>query len=69
MTRFFFDYMGRGQSLYDYRGHEFRSPQAALEFAGAIVEDLKNSIDQAWMGWCIEVRNAAGVRFSTLQIN
>ena len=69
MTRFFFDYMGGDQSLYDYRGHEFRSPQAAIDFAGAIVEDLKNSLDKAWLGWCIEVRNAAGVRFSTLPVN
>jgi hypothetical protein len=69
MTRFFFDYRSHGQSLYDYHGHEFRNPQAAIDFAGAIVEDLKNSLDKAWIGWCIEVRNGAGVRFSALPVN
>lgn len=69
MMRFFFDYATQGQSLYDYRGDEFRSPQAAVEFARVIVEDLKNSLTSDWMGWCVEVRNADGVKFSSLPIN
>jgi hypothetical protein len=68
MTRFFFDYATQGQSLYDYRGDEFRTPQAAIEFAGAIVEGLKNSLDQKWTGWRIEIRNAEGVKLSSLPI-
>ena len=32
MTRFFFDYTAKEQSLLDYGGHEFRSSQG-LEFA------------------------------------
>lgn len=69
MTRYFFDYATQGESLYDYRGDEFRTVQAALEFAGAIVEDLKNSLDSKWTGWRIEIRNAQGVKFSSLPIN
>ncbi len=68
MTRFFFDYATQGQSLYDYRGDEFRSPQAAIEFAGAIVEDLKNRLDHGWTGWRIEIRNAEGVKLLSLPI-
>lgn len=69
MTRFFFDYAARGKSLYDYRGDEFRSIHAAMEYAGAIAEDLKHSLSDEWMGWWIEVRNAEGAKILTLPVN
>jgi hypothetical protein len=69
MTRFFFDYTAREQSLLDYGGHEFRSSQAAMEFAEAIAHDLKHSLTHNWIGWCVEVRNASGARLLSLPVD
>ena len=68
MTRFFFDYTAKEQSLLDYGGHEFRSPQAAVEFAEAIAHDLKHSLTENWLGWSVEVRNATGMRLLSLPV-
>lgn len=66
--RFFFDYRTRDRSLYDYRGDYFRTPQAAIEFARSIAEDLMHSLTEDWKGWSIEVRNAEGMKFLSLPI-
>ena len=66
--RFFFDYRTSDQSLYDYSGDYFGTPQAAIEFAGAIAENLKHSLTEDWMGWAIEVRNAEGMKFSSIPV-
>ena len=68
MKRFFFDYTTKDNSLLDYRGHEFRNPQGAIEFAEAIAEDLKHCLTESWHGWSVEVRNTEGERFYTLPI-
>ncbi len=68
MKRFFFDYTTNGQSLYDYRGDEFRSLQSAIEFAEAIAQDLKHSLSGDWLGWSIEVRDAEGAKFFSLPV-
>ena len=69
MTRCFFDYTAKEQSLLDYGGHEFRSPQAAIEFAEAIAHDLKHSLTENWHGWSVEVRNAMGMRLLSLPVD
>ena len=69
MTRFFFDYTAKEQSLLDYGGHEFPSSGAAIEFAQAIAHDLKHSISENWRGWCIEVRNVAGLRLQSVPVD
>jgi hypothetical protein len=68
MTRFFFDFTARGRSLYDYRGDEFPSSQAAHDFAESIAEDLKHSLDGRWADWSVEVRNAEGQKFSKIVV-
>jgi len=68
MTRFFFDYATQGQSLYDYRGDEFRNIDAAVEHAAAIAENLKFTLSGQWTGWWIEVRNAEGAKLSTVPV-
>ena len=68
MTRFFFDYTANEQALLDYGGHEFPSSGAAIEFAQAIAHDLKHSISENWRGWCIEVRNVAGLRLRSVPV-
>jgi hypothetical protein len=69
MTRFFFDYTAKEQSLLDYGGHEFSSSQGAIEFAEAIAHDLKHSLTENWRGWSVEVRNATGMRLLSLPVD
>lgn len=69
MTRFFFDYTAKEQSLLDYGGHEFPSSGAAIEFAQAIAHDLKHSLSDNWRGWCVEVRNVAGLRLQSVPVD
>jgi hypothetical protein len=67
--RFFFDYRTNDQSLFDYRGDEFKNPQEAIEFAEAIAQDLKNSLAGDWIGWWIEVRNAEGTKLYSSEVD
>jgi hypothetical protein len=69
MIRFFFDYTSKNKSLYDYRGDDFLTPQAAIEFAQATAQVLTNSLSGDWVGWSIEVRNAEGKKFFSLPVN
>lgn len=68
MVRFFFDYTSNDKSLYDYRGEDFLSPQAAIEFAQTTAQVLTNSLSRDWVGWSIEVRNAEGKKFLSLPV-
>ena len=66
--RFFFDYRTRDQSLYDYRGEYFNGPSSAIEYAVAIAEDLKNRLSENWSDWCVEIRNADGIRVFSVPV-
>jgi hypothetical protein len=68
MIRFFFDYTTEDRALYDYRGEEFKSPDGALDFAEAIVLDLKHSLRADWTGWSVEVRDVEGKKIFSLPI-
>lgn len=67
--RFFFDYLTPERPLYDYHGQVFYSRQAAIDFAVAIVEDLKHSLSEAWIGACVEVRDAQGQHLYSLAVS
>jgi hypothetical protein len=67
-VRFFFDYSAKDQSLLDYKGDEFRSPQGAIEHAEAIAQDLTHNLTTNWTGWVIEVRSTEGKKFLSLAI-
>ena len=69
MTRFFFDYTAKDRSLLDYLGDEFRSPQAAVDYAETIAENLKHSLTEDWTGWSIDVRNAQGTRLFSVGVD
>jgi Domain of unknown function (DUF6894) len=69
MTRFFFDYRAKDQSLLDYRGQEFHSIQAALEFAQTTAQDLTLSLAENWAGWTVEVSNAQGERYFSVPVD
>lgn len=67
--RFFFDYTKKGESLFDYRGDEFRTPQGAIEFAEATAQYLKDSLSGDWLGWSVEVRDIAGFKFCSVPVD
>jgi hypothetical protein len=66
--RFFFDFRSPDQSLFDYQGHDFGTSQGAIEFAEAMVENLRHSLGNEWIGWRVEVRCAAGKNFCSLPV-
>jgi hypothetical protein len=66
--RVFFDYTNHDESLYDYKGNEFPSDHAAIEFAEEMVNFLRDSLTGAWNGWSIEVRAADGKAISSLPV-
>jgi len=68
MTRYFFDFTTRGQSLYDYKGDEFLNSKDACEYAEAIALDLKHRLNGEWAGWSVEVRNATNQRLLSLPV-
>ncbi|HEY1747673.1 MAG TPA: hypothetical protein VGG11_13040 [Xanthobacteraceae bacterium] len=61
--RFFFDFTGKSDSLNDYQGVEFRTFHSASEHADAITSLMRNSLAGEWIGWCVDVRNADGMKF------
>ncbi len=67
--RFFFDFRTIGDALYDYCGNEFGSVDAAIDFAGAIAEDLRHSLNRDWSDWRIEVRSADGEAYSAVPVS
>jgi hypothetical protein len=68
MTRYYFDFSTRGQLLYDYRGDEFRTHQAACQYAQAIALHLKHSLDDEWASWFVEVRDPAGRKLLSIPV-
>ena len=68
MKRFFFDYTAKDQSLFDYRGQEFRNAASALDFAQETVHSLKHSLSTDWTGWSVDVRTADGEKCFSLPI-
>ena len=66
--RFFFDYTAKGQSLRDYHGDEFLSAHDALDFAEATAQALMSNLNGDWIGWSVEVRDAAGKKYVALPV-
>ena len=66
--RLFFDFAAKDQSLRDYQGGDFRTHQSAIEYADAVAYHMKNSLLGDWIGWCIEVRNAEGIKLFSLPV-
>lgn len=66
--RLFFDFTNEANSLRDYHGVEFQTPQRAKEHADALARHMTKSLRGDWVGWRIEVRNAEGVRFLSMPI-
>jgi hypothetical protein len=68
MRRFFFDYTAKDQTMYDFRGDEFSSPESAIGFAQEAASLLQHDSTGAWRGWSIEVRDAKGKRIISLPV-
>ncbi len=68
MTRYFFDITSKERSLYDYKGDEFRNPDAARRHAEAITLDLSERLNAEWAGWSVEVRDAVNQKLLALPV-
>jgi hypothetical protein len=66
---FLFDYTAKDQALYDFRGDEFPSSVAAIDFATEIALNLKHSLTSDWIGWTVEVRSAEGKEIYSLPVD
>jgi hypothetical protein len=66
MKRYFFDFGTQGRSMYDYKGHEFATPEAAYQLAALIALDLE--IDGEWVGWAVAVRSPEGDKIFSIPV-
>jgi hypothetical protein len=68
MQRYFFDLTLAEASLFDYKGNEFSSMNAALDFATTVAQGLENKLSGEWAGWTLEVRCTAGKKYFSVPI-
>jgi hypothetical protein len=66
--RCFFDLTRAEHSLFDYKGDEFTSLNAALDFAKTTAQRLENNLSGEWSGWVLEVRCPEGKKYFSVPI-
>jgi hypothetical protein len=66
--RFFFDLKNERESVLDFRGEEFGHHDAAIDFAKAIATDMTHRMSAEWLGWSVEVWNAAGLKLVAVPV-
>lgn len=66
--RFFFDLKSEQSLVLDYSGEDFGHHEAAIDFAKAIATDMTHRLSAEWLGWSVEVWNAAGLKFITVPV-
>jgi hypothetical protein len=67
--RYFFDLIQSDHSLFDYKGDEFTSLNAARDFAVTTAQRLGNSLAGEWSGWTLEVRCSSGQKYFSMPID
>jgi len=60
MKQFFFDIVSAHACSYDFRGHNYCSPEGAAHDAELIAMDLACSETDEWIGSQVQVRTTAG---------
>ena len=66
MKRYFFDLGTQCRSMYDYKGRELATPEAAYQLAELIALDL--AFDGEWVGWAVAVCSPDGERFFSVPV-
>jgi hypothetical protein len=66
MNRYFFDIANRSQSIYDHKGRELSTPEAAYQLAELIALDLE--VEGEWTGWAVAVRTARGEKYFSVPV-
>jgi hypothetical protein len=61
MQRYFFDFIGRGRSEFDYSGQELPSAEKALRLAELIALDESSRGER--IGWSVSVADAMGRKY------
>jgi hypothetical protein len=67
MQRYFFDFVGRSRSEFDYSGRELPSAEKALRLAELIALDESSRGER--IGWKINVHDAAGNQYFSVQVD
>jgi hypothetical protein len=66
MRRYFFDLGTQCRAMYDYKGREFATLEAACRLAELIALDLE--LDGEWTGWAVAVRSVEGKSVSSIPV-
>lgn len=66
--RYFFDLTRAEGSLFDYKGDEFTSVNAARDYARTTAQRLANNLSGEWAGWTLEVRCPTGQKYFSIPI-
>ena len=66
MKRYFFDLGTQCKSMYDYRGRECDTPEAAYELAELIALDLE--FEGEWVGWAVAVHSPEGEKVFSVPV-
>ena len=66
MKRYFFDLGNKSEAIYDFRGHEVATLDAAYQLAELMALDLEVSED--WLGWVLMVRNPEGENIFSIPV-
>lgn len=67
MQRYFFDFVDRGHSEFDYRGREMQSATQARDLAELIAIDESARGDR--IGWQVKVSDAKGKVYFSIPIS
>jgi len=66
MQRYFFDFIDRGRSEFDYSGRELPSAEKALRLAELIALDESSRGER--IGWSVSVSDAAGHQYFSVPV-
>ena len=66
VQRYFFDFVAKDRSVYDYNGREFSTLQGALQLAELIALDL--AVDGEWVGWVVAICGARGQKYHCVPV-
>jgi hypothetical protein len=66
MKRYFFDVGNQCQSMYDYQGRDFETPDAAYQQAELMALDLE--VSGEWAGWAVAVCSPDGKKVFSIPV-
>jgi hypothetical protein len=68
MHRYFFDFVSKNETLYDYQGRSFAFVSSAKEHAELLSIHLQCEPAGAYVGWTIVARNELGTEICSMPV-